>query len=171
MNTACLVLVIFGLHITKFSIKFQQCAFSLHNPRPYLLRAADLHHVAPHSFEIPPCQPVPIRLRGGPRARPRPARPSAGPQGPGSTDRGRCSKEPSWHGALVPFVLGMGDPRLRAAPPLPLQDAPRATRLSAPKRPRACPVSASAPRAEAVVWAGCQGVGVARCLRCSAHTG
>lgn len=31
LNAACLFLVIFSLHITKFSIKFQRCTFSLEN--------------------------------------------------------------------------------------------------------------------------------------------
>lgn len=32
LKAACLLLVIFGVHVTKFSIKFQHCAFSLQNP-------------------------------------------------------------------------------------------------------------------------------------------
>lgn len=171
LNTACLVLVTFGLHITKFSITVQQCAFSLHTPSSYLPQAGDLHHICLpqfHDTTLPACPhqavrwtPVcPRRALWMVRA-PCAARPSAGRQSPGTTGRGRSSREPSWPGDLVLLVPGMEDPRLRADP------------TSSP----GCPEGHAAVSWETatcmsgLVWAQSRAVSVAPCPCHSAHTG
>lgn len=63
LDAASLLLGIFSLHITKFSIKFQQCAFSWQKPQHLSSQSREFRPCLPHMFpRYPPANLFTFRV-------------------------------------------------------------------------------------------------------------
>lgn len=164
--------MIFGLHITKFSITFQRCAFSSHNPEPLSSPGRGFAPCLPptvsryHSASLSPLgcevEPAPRSLDGSSLLC---------SQALGwSTETGNHGQGPVLRGAVLARGPRAVHPTTESSP-LPTSSpghpeghvavSSQAARAEGGRQPRACRVSAWAPRVEVEVWAGSQGVNVA----------